>query len=166
MGKGKGGDVFRLLDLPEKTEDRILVALSGRAPRDLLAARGWEITDALTATIDTDAYRSFVQASKAELGFAKAMYVETRSGWFSDRTECYLASGRPALVRDTGFGHVLPCGEGLLAFEDERTILDGMQDIDADYARHSRAARALAEEYFAAEAVLAGLLESAGAYVR
>jgi hypothetical protein len=160
LGRGKGGDVFRVIDLPAKAPSPILLALAGRAPTELLAQHGWQVTDALQATVDTDAYRSFVRRSKAELGFAKGMYVETRSGWFSDRSECYLASGRPALVRDTGFGRALPCGEGLLAFEDERTLLEGMREIDADYPRHARAARELAEEYFASDRVLARLLDS------
>ena len=90
------------------------------------------------------------------------MYVETQSGWFSDRTECYLASGRPALVRDTGFGDKLPCGEGLLTFSNKQGILDGMEEIERNYAHHCRRAREIAEEYFSAEKVLASLMERAG----
>jgi hypothetical protein len=90
------------------------------------------------------------------------MYVETRSGWFSDRTQCYLASGRPALVRETGFSDVLPVGEGLLSFEDAEGLLEGIERIAADYELHCRRARELAQEQFAGEAVLRSLLETAG----
>jgi hypothetical protein len=162
MSQGKGGDLLRMLDLSRPNGRRVLLAAAGQPPTDLLHARGWETTDAVEATVDAAAYRRFIQASRAELGFAKAMYVQTRSGWFSDRTQCYMASGRPAVVRDTGFGEVLPCGEGLLPFTDAPAALRAMAEVDRDYARHSRRAREIAEEYFAAEKVLPSLLERAG----
>lgn len=162
MGKGKSTDLFKFLDLPVKIRQRILLAIAGQPPVDLLVEHGWELTDGVEATIDPFAYRSFIQASKAELGFAKAMYVETQSGWFSDRTQCYLATGRPALVRDTDFGDVLPCGEGLLIFSDEKEILAGVEQIESDYALHSRRAREIAEEYFVADRVVSNLLQTAG----
>jgi hypothetical protein len=90
------------------------------------------------------------------------MYVETGSGWFSDRTQCYLASGRPALVRETGFSDVLPVGEGLLSFEDAEGILEGIQRIATQYELHCRRAREIAEEHFAGTNVLRSLLETAG----
>jgi hypothetical protein len=90
------------------------------------------------------------------------MYVETRSGWFSDRTESYLASGRPALVRETGFSDFLPTGEGLIAFEDVDGILAGIESIGSDYERHARRAREIAEERFEGTRVLHGLLDTAG----
>jgi len=161
MGKGKAGDLLRLLDLPARSGRRLRLAVSGRAPTDLLERNGWDVRDAVAETIDPAAYRSFIQASKAELGFAKAMYVETRSGWFSDRTQCYLASGRPALVRDTGFDKTIPVGEGLLTFADEAGVLAGLEEIDSRYDRHARAARELAAEQFEAAAVVADLLERA-----
>ena len=163
IGKGKGDELLRLIELPGQTSERILLAIAGKPPTDELAEHGWGLTDAVQATIDTASYRRFIQGSKAELGFAKAMYVETRSGWFSDRTQCYLASGRPALVRETGFSDVLPVGEGLLSFEDAEEILEGIERISADYELHARRARAIAEEHFAGETVLRSLLEAAGA---
>jgi len=90
------------------------------------------------------------------------MYVETASGWFSDRTQCYLASGRPALVRETGFSDVLPVGEGLLSFEDAEGIFEGLERIAADYGLHCRRAREIAEEHFAGRSVLRKLLQTAG----
>lgn len=162
IGKGKGDELLRLIELPGRTSERILLAIAGKPPTDLLVAHGWGLTDAVQATIDAEAYRGFIQDSKAELGFAKAMYVETRSGWFSDRTQCYLASGRPALVRETGFSGLLPVGEGLLSFEDADEILEGIERISADYELHARRAREIAEEHFAGETVLRSLLEAAG----
>jgi hypothetical protein len=162
IGKGKGDELLRLIELPGQTSERILLAIAGKPPTDVLAEHGWGLTDAVQATIDTASYRRFIQGSKAELGFAKAMYVETRSGWFSDRTQCYLASGRPALVRETGFSDVLPVGEGLLSFEDAEEILEGIERISADYELHARLAREIAEEHFAGETVLRSLLEAAG----
>ena len=162
MGKGKGDEILRLTEVPERTSERILLAISGKPPTEVLTDHGWELTDAVQATIDAEAYRRFIQSSKAELGFAKAMYVETRSGWFSDRTQCYLASGRPALVRETGFSDVLPVGQGLLSFEDADGILEGIESIAGEYELHCRCARELAEEHFAATSVLRSLLETAG----
>jgi hypothetical protein len=162
IGKGKGDELLRLIELPERTSERILLAIAGKPPTELLAEHGWGLTDAVETTIDAETYRGFIQSSKAELGFAKAMYVETRSGWFSDRTQSYLASGRPALVRETGFSDVLPVGEGLLSFEDAGGILEGIERIAADYELHCRRAREIAEEHFADEPVLRSLLRTAG----
>src|SRR5262249_54212549 len=130
-------------------------------PKAMLARNGWEVCDAVAETIDPDAYRSFIQESKAELGFAKSMYIETRSGWVSDRTQCYLASGRAALVRGTGFGATIPTGDGLLTFEDADGVLAGIEEIERDYDRHARAARELAAEQFDAATVVGDVLERA-----
>jgi glycosyltransferase involved in cell wall biosynthesis len=161
---GKGADILRLIGVPAHSGRRVRLAIAGQAPTDALGQlnrNGWETTDAVTASIDADAYRRFIQASRAELGFAKSMYVETRSGWFSDRTQCYLASGRPAIVRDTGFGTAIPTGEGLFTFDDEGDVVRAMAAVEDDYDRHARAARAIAEEHFAAEKVVRRLLDQA-----
>lgn len=162
MGKGKSAELLHLIELPKKIRQRIKLAIAGHAPVDRLKQHGWEIIDAVQATNDPFAYQAFIQGSRAELGFAKAMYVETHSGWFSDRTQCYLATGRPALVRETGFCGILPCGEGLLTFVDESEILQGMEEIESDYVRHMHCAREIAEEYFSAGKVVSSLLRTAG----
>jgi hypothetical protein len=107
-----------------------------------------------------DDYRAFVQHSKAEFGVAKHTYVQTRSGWFSDRTECYLASGRPAVVQDTGWSAHLPAGEGLLAFSTPEDALAGIDAVNSDYGRHSTRAREIAAAHFDANVVLPRLLET------
>ena len=103
-----------------------------------------------------------MQGSSAEFSVAQGVYVETNSGWFSDRTVRYLASGRPALVQDTGFGRHVPAGEGLLAFRTLDEAAAGADRIRGDYARHARAARALASEFFDADKVLARFLDEVG----
>ena len=109
-----------------------------------------------------DAYRRFIQRSWAELGVAKSGYVEARSGWFSDRAACYLASGRPVIAQDTGFSRFLPTGKGLFAFETCEDVLAAIRALRHDYAYHARAARALAEEHFDSRMVLGRLLEQLG----
>jgi hypothetical protein len=129
----------------------------------LLATHGWKLTNAHTFTTDPWSYRDYVQTSKAEFTVAKDQYVRLRSGWFSERSACYLAAGRPVVTQDTGFGTVLPTGEGLFAFNTLDEVVAAFDAINGDYERHSRAARAIAEEYFRAETVLARLLRDLGA---
>src|SRR3712207_8384722 len=126
----------------------------------LFRSNGWQLLDPGETAGSPSAYRRFVQTSSAELGIAKSGYVESRCGWFSDRSVCYLASGRPVLVQETGFSEFLPVGEGLLAFETTDDLLDGVEELRRDYPRHRRAARKLAEEYFVSERVLSTLLDA------
>src|SRR5204863_1713415 len=125
--------------LPSKTPHRVLLAVNG--PQSLLRQYGWETIDAMGVSRSLWDYREFLRSSKAEFGVAKHAYVSTRSGWFSDRTECYLAAGRPALVQDTGWTSHLPHGEGLLSFSSVDEAVAGIDSINADYARHARRAR-------------------------
>ena len=106
-----------------------------------------------------DRYLRFVQGSWAEFGLAKAGYVVAGSGWFSDRSACYLASGRPVIAQDTGFGRRLPTGSGLFAFSTAEDVVAAFAELERDYDRHRVAARALAVEYLDSDRVLASLLE-------
>jgi hypothetical protein len=108
-------------------------------------------------------YRQFIQGSKAEFGVAKSGYVVSGSGWFSDRSVCYLASGRPVIAQETGFSKYLPTGEGLFAFETATDVLESIESLNRDYATHARAARAIAEDYFDSRKVLPHLLAAVGA---
>jgi hypothetical protein len=130
------------------------------ADRRLLREGRWELADPEGVAGDLDSYRSYVQGSMAEIAIAKEMYVATRGGWFSDRSASYLASGKPVLAQDTGFGDSLPSGEGLLAFSNLEEARTGAEEISRNLPRHSAAARAIAEEFFASERVLAELLEA------
>ena len=126
-----------------------------------LRDHGWALSDP-AALAGTDGFRSFVQASGAEFSPAQNIYVDTNSGWFSDRTVRYLACGRPALVQDTGFSAHLPTGEGLLAFSTLDEAVAGARELLDDYPRHRAAARRIAEEHFAGPRAIAPLLDAAG----
>jgi hypothetical protein len=126
---------------------------------ELLQAGGWRLRDPREVAADPWRYRAYVQSSRAELMVAKNMYVESRSGWFSDRSICYLASGRPVLAQDTGFTNYYPVGRGLLAFTTLEEAAEGIELVAAGYAAHSRAAREVAEEHFESNRVLERLLQ-------
>jgi len=147
------------MDLPSRTAQPFELAVNG--PQKLLRHHGWETVDAMRVSRTPWEYRDFIHNSKAEFGVAKHTYVATRSGWFSDRTVCYLASGRPALVQDTGWTAHLPSGDGLLAFSTLEEAIAGVERINADYDRHARQALDIARAHFDAGVVLPALLETA-----
>lgn len=155
-----------LIDLPSLSGARFQLALGIHPDEsrdiDALAAGGWELLDPVHVAGTPARYRDFVRGSKAELCVAKSGYVASRSGWFSDRSACYLASGRPVLAQDTGFGKRLPTGEGLLCFQTTAQAVEGVAEIEAHPRRHASAARALAEEHLDARRVLSALLERLG----
>jgi hypothetical protein len=152
--------------LPTLTRQRFLLALAihpdETADLQALAANGWELVDPARVAATPDDFQQFVRGSRAELAIAKTGYVVSRCGWFSDRSACYLASGRPVLAQDTGFGAFLPVGEGLLPFATLEQAVEAVELLNADYPTHARAARALAEEYFDSDLVLARLLDRLG----
>jgi hypothetical protein len=159
-------EMRRFAELPARTSAEFELALdiddADAAARRLLEQNGWLLADPRAAAGDPWRYRDYVQASAAEVMVAKNLYVDTHSGWFSDRSACYLASGRPVLAQDTGFGHLLPSGEGLVRFNDLDQAAAGAEEIIGDYERHSRAARDLAAEHLAAGRVLPRLLDALG----
>jgi hypothetical protein len=130
-------------------------------PRSELIENGWGLRDQLAVSHDPWSYQRFIQASRAEFSVAKHGYVISHSGWFSERSAAYLASGRPVLVQDTGFSQWLPVGSGVLAFNSPEEALAGVEEIDSRYEHHARAAREVAESYFRFETVLPRLLEQA-----
>jgi len=156
----------KFFDLPGRSGRAFEIALNIHPSevKDLeaLRAHGWRIVDPRTAADTPEAFRRYVQTSGAEFSVAQGVYVETNSGWFSDRTVRYLASGRPALVQETGFRRHLPTGEGLVSFLTIEEALSGVERICRDYARHCRAARRLAEEYFDSDKVIRRLLAEIG----
>jgi hypothetical protein len=133
------------------------------ADRASLLAAGYRLADPAVVAATPDDYRRYVQHSLGELCVAKHLYVETAGGWFSDRSACYLASGRPVVAQDTGWTAALPSGEGLLAFTDTASAAAALAEVAAAPERHARAARALAEEHLASDVVLPGLLDRLGA---
>jgi hypothetical protein len=155
-----------LITLSTRTRERFLLALAidPAECNDLaaLTAHGWHLIDPARVAYSPAAYREFVRGSKAEFGIAKSGYVATRCGWFSDRSLCYLASGRPVIAQETGFSGFLPTGKGLFAFSTEEEVLAGIEALNADYARHALAARCIAEAYFDSDRVLSQLLQRLG----
>jgi hypothetical protein len=153
----------RFMELPRLVDAEFELALDIDAAetRDLrmLEANGWRLVDPQQAAGSPQAYRDYIRGSRAEICIAQQMYVATRSGWLSDRSVCYLASGKPVLAQDTGLRDHYPVGEGLLTFSTVEEAAAGVEQIERDYERHSAAARALAEEHFDARKVLARLLE-------
>jgi len=113
-------------------------------------------------SLDIGAYRDYVSGSRGEFTVAKDLYVRTRSGWFSDRTACYLAAGRPVVTQYTGFEKFIPTGAGLLGFDDAGGAVEAIKAINSDYPRHARAAREIAEEYFDADRLLDEIAETIG----
>ena len=132
--------------------------------RDLVALRdhGWHVVDPAIVASGPVAFREYVQGSGAEFSVAQGIYVETQSGWFSDRTVRYLASGRPVLVQDTGFSQNYPVGEGLVSFRTMGEAAAGAERIGRDYTGHCGAARAIAEDFFNSDHVLGRLVEEIG----
>lgn len=159
IGGNKDQEFLKVLDLPARVGPRFRLAVNG--PHELLRAHGWAPVDAMQVSRTAASYRDFVRGSYGEFGVAKHTYVRTRSGWFSDRTECYLAAGRPTVVQDTGWSSHLPSGEGLLAFETMDEAAVAIARVDADYARHARRAREIAAAHFDARVVLPLLLARA-----
>lgn len=176
----KHHEFLKVIDLPRRTRQPLELALAirGRAgddvrgwiPRDqedadavdLLLRHGWRVVNALPLSHDLEAYRAYITGSRGEFTVAKEQNVRLRSGWFSDRSACYLAAGRPVVTQDTAFGKFVPTGEGLFAFAGIDDVVAALEAIDANYARHARAAREIAERWFKAETVLGKLVEDAG----
>jgi hypothetical protein len=161
----KAHSVRALIDLPRRLPEppRFALAIDPGDGRDLdaLRAHGWQLVDPVRTTGTPGGYARFVRESAAELGIAKEGYVVSRCGWFSDRSACYLASGRPVVAQRTGWERVLGEGDGLLGFDDAQEAADALAAVEAESARHTAAARALAQERLDAQRVLPELLEAA-----
>jgi hypothetical protein len=133
------------------------------ADRRRLERHGWRVVSPFRFSLDVfGAYPAYIRKSRGELTVAKDQNVRLRSGWFSERDACYLASGKPVVAQDTGYSNVLPVGEGLFAFSSAEEAVAAVDAINADYPRHAKAARAVAEEFFDAGRVAQKLLETIG----
>jgi hypothetical protein len=156
----------RFLDLPNHAGARFEVALSIDPAEHHESAelrhRGWSLADPGRVAATPSSYRRYLQASSAELMVAKGMYVDSRSGWFSERSICYLACGRPVLAQDTGLSDLYPTGEGLITFSTLDEAAAGVEAIGSDYRRHAAAARDLAESRFGSDTVLKQLIAAVG----
>src|SRR5690242_8328823 len=124
----------------------------------MLERNGWRVCDALVVSENLDRYRAYIGASRGEFTVAKDQNIRLRSGWFSDRSATYLASGRPVITQETGFSKIFPVGEGLFAFSTLEEIGAAIEMIEVDYPRHRHAASEIAREYFSHAVVLKQLL--------
>ncbi|HZJ72184.1 MAG TPA: hypothetical protein VFF36_14725, partial [Planctomycetota bacterium] len=160
----KSLEFLRFIEAPERAGEAIEMATEIRdaAIRARFAAHGWRLVDPRPLSDDIDQYVAYVRGSRGEFTVAKDQYVRLRTGWFSDRSACYLAAGRPVITQETGFTRHYGAGRGLLAFSTIEEIAEAARAIRADYAAHCRAASAIAVEHFEATRVLASLLERAG----
>jgi hypothetical protein len=155
---------LKFLDLPRHTPQtlELAVEIGDQKVRAELAARGWRLADAAKQSATVEGYREYIYSSRGEFTVAKDIYVRPRTGWFSDRSVCYLAAGKPVVTQETGFGKFIPTGYGLFAFSTLEEAVVALATINADYVRHAQAAREIAVEYFAADKVLGKLLSDAG----
>lgn len=159
----KDREFKKFIDLPTKSQLRFEMSLDRISNQEKaeLIDHGWQVVSA-RALSDPSAYQSYICTSLGEFTVAKDQYVRPRTGWFSDRSACYLAAGRPVITQETGFSKFLPTGKGLFGFDTMEDILAALDDIESDYEGNCRAAREIAAEYFAAEKVIGSLMERAG----
>jgi hypothetical protein len=158
----KSASLVEFLDLPAQTSEVLELSIGTRtAPRGLLSAKGWRLRDPREPTRDPWSYQDYIRSSKGEFGIAKHGYVASRSGWFSERTAAYLASGRPAVVQETGFSDWLDSGDGVVPFSTLGEAAAALEATAHRYEHHCRAARAVAEEYFDSAGVLSKLVDDA-----
>lgn len=178
----KHHEFMKFMDLPQKTNQPIEIATNLNKAENIAHGAGtavsaygvdnndynllidnkWQLIDSPSFTTDPWKYRDYVIASRGEFSFAKDQNIRLRSGWFSERSACYLAAGRPVITQDTAFDCSLPVGEGLFSFNTMEEIINAFDAINSNYRKHSNAARAIAQEYFKAEIVLQRLLNDLG----
>lgn len=159
----KRDQFLRFIDVPRAAGRRLEVALTvhhtDHKVLRLLNRRDWKVVDPYLHAGDLHSYREYIRYSRGEFSIAKDGYVRSVCGWVSDRSACYLASGKPVIVQSTGFEATLPTGEGLLTFRTPEEAAEAIQAVDGDYLRHAQAARHLAETHFDSDRVLATILE-------
>ncbi|MEO5904835.1 MAG: glycosyltransferase [Gemmatimonadaceae bacterium] len=160
----KHHEFLKFIDLPARTSQRFELALSSfdEDDRRLLERNGWRVTEAARFGDNPDLYRDYILGSRGEFTVSKEQYYRLKSGWFSDRSTSYLSAGRPVINQESGFSNIFPTGAGLFAFSTMDELVSAVEAINSDYARHSRAARDLAREYFSYEVVLGRMLFELG----
>jgi hypothetical protein len=159
---GKATEFDKIIDMPREIALPFRLALGGtEAPMARLAAAGWSVEDGPAVTRTAEAYQDYIAAARGEISVAKNVYVALRTGWFSCRSACYLAAGRPVVVQDTGFSQLIPTGHGLHAFSDADGAVAAILKVESDYPREARSARALAHAHFDSRQILARLIDDA-----
>jgi len=155
---------LNFLEAPKRTGEKFLMAML--PPDEAIERRvreaGWDLTDPRPVSATMETYAEFIRGSRGEFTVAKDIYVRPNSGWFSDRSVCYLASGRPVITMKTGFSRFYPAGEGLFEYATMEGVEAAVDAVRSDYDRQSRAARAIAAEYFGSGPVLTALMSATG----
>jgi len=156
-------ELEKVKELPSRTKAQLEIAVGGPKPaRKELSAHGWATIDSEDISRTADQYREYVESSRGEFSVAKNVYVATRSGWFSCRSTCYLAAGRPVVIQDTGFSEIFPVGEGVVPFSNFNEAIAAIEKVESDYPHHQDAARELARTQFSSDVVLADMLNRIG----
>jgi hypothetical protein len=155
---------MRFLDLPQRTRECFTMAMlpPSAEVEAMVSGQGWKLIDPRPISATLDDYSDFIRSSRGEFTVAKDIYVRPKSGWFSDRSVCYLASGRPVVTMATGFSRFYPVGEGLFEYADTAGAVAAIGAIGADYQRHAKAARRLAAEFFASDRVVGTMMDEVG----
>jgi hypothetical protein len=160
----KDREFVRFLELPESRSQLQfeLATDADEKARALLESHKFRVGDGVAVSASVESYRDYICHARGEFTVARDQYVRPHTGWFSDRSACYLAAGRPVITQETGFSKFIPSGCGLFGFTTLDDVLAAIDAIESDYAKHSRAALEIAREYFAAERVLASLMDRVG----
>ncbi len=159
----KDREFEKFLDLPRRRDGQFELATGvGEEVQRLLRDHGWRQVDSVAISRDAERYRAYIQQSRGEFTVARDQYVRPNTGWFSDRSVCYLAAGRPVITQETGFSKFIPTGKGLFGFKTMSDILAAIDAIETDYTGNCRAAAQIAADYFAAEKVVGSLMQRAG----
>jgi len=159
----KDREFEKFLDLPQRRPQQFELATGvGEEVQRLLRDHRWRQLDSVDISRDADRYRAYIQQSRAEFTVARDQYVRPKTGWFSDRSACYLAAGRPVITEETGFSKFIPAGKGLFGFKTMEDVLNAVDKIESDYEGNCQAAREIATEYFGAEKVVGSLMKRAG----
>jgi hypothetical protein len=154
----------RMLNVARRADQPIELAsdLTSGADYDAAMQGGFSFRPVIPMSLDLDDYRDYISSSRGEFTVAKDIYARTRSGWFSDRSACYLAAGRPVVTQRTGFERFIPEGRGLLGFDNADEAVEAIRTINADYPAHVYAAREIAADYFDAVKLLDEIAEVVG----
>jgi hypothetical protein len=160
----KDREFMKIIDLPTRRSDAKFELASGvdDSVRQMLLSHGWSHIDSHAVSMDPVLYRDYIQQSRGEFTVARDQYTRPNTGWFSDRSACYLAAGRPVITGETGFSKTIPSGRGLFGFSNMDQLLAAIDAVESDHTGHCQAAREIGEEYFGSEKVLASLMNRAG----
>jgi hypothetical protein len=161
----KADEFLRIIELPRRVSVPLEICLfihADEPARVTLEEHGWRLVSPQDHAATPDTYRSYIWGARGELTCVKQGYAAGRTGWFSDRSACYLAAGRPVIVQDTGLGRYVPTGAGLLTFTDLDSAAEALERVEHNYAQHAAAATAFAREYLDSDRVLTHLVQLAG----